>query len=153
MKGYWRNPEATREAIDQEGWFYSGDLGEVDEDGAFRIVGRLKEMIIRGGLNIYPRELEDLLHSHPAVRATAVVGVPDQRLGEEVGAAVVLEPDATASAAELREWLKARVAPHKYPRHIWFVDQLPKGPTGKILKRRIEPPTAMTVNAAGSRAT
>ena len=87
--------------------------------GVFRIVGRLKDMIIRGGLNIYPRELEDLLHQHPAVRATAVVGVPDERLGEEVGAAVVLEPEATVTTAELRDWVKARVAPHKYPRHIW----------------------------------
>ena len=153
MKGYWRNPEATREAIDRDGWFYSGDLGDVDEDGAFRVVGRLKEMIIRGGLNIYPRELEDLLHTHPAVRAAAVVGIPDARLGEEIGAAVVLEPEATATAAELREWMKARVAPQKYPRHIWFLHQLPKGPTGKILKRKIEPPSALTVNAAGSRAT
>jgi long-chain acyl-CoA synthetase len=152
MKGYWHNPAATREAIDADGWFYSGDLGAVDEDGAFRIVGRLKEMIIRGGLNIYPRELEDLLHQHPAVRATAVVGVPDQRLGEEVGAAVVLEPDATATTAELREWMKARVAPHKYPRHIWFVHQLPKGPTGKILKREITPPAGVAANPAESRA-
>jgi long-chain acyl-CoA synthetase len=150
MKGYWANPKATREAIDPEGWFYSGDLGAVDEDGAFRVVGRLKEMIIRGGFNIYPRELEDLLHQHPAVRATAVVGVPDQRLGEEVGAAVVLEPGATATPNELRDWMKARVTPYKYPRHVWFVDQLPKGPTGKILKREIVPPVGVTT-AAGSR--
>jgi long-chain acyl-CoA synthetase len=150
MKGYWANPKATREAIDREGWFYSGDLGALDEDGAFRVVGRLKEMIIRGGFNIYPRELEDLLHQHPAVRATAVVGVPDQRLGEEVGAAVVLEPGATATPNELREWMKARVTPYKYPRHIWLVDELPKGPTGKILKREIVPPVSVTAKP-GSR--
>jgi long-chain acyl-CoA synthetase len=143
MKGYWGNPDATREAIDPDGWFSSGDLGSVDEDGCFSIVGRLKDMIIRGGHNVYPREIEDLLHQHPAVRSVAVVGVPDVRLGEEVGAAVVRELDVEVSAAELRDWVKARVAPHKYPRHVWFVDRLPTGPTGKILKRAIVPPARL----------
>ena len=140
MKSYWRDPEATGEALDDEGWFYSGDLGVEDPDGAFRIVGRVKDMIIRGGLNVYPRELEDVMHEHPAVRAVAVVGVPDRRLGEEVGAAVVFEPGARLTAAELRDWTKARVAPYKYPRHVWAVESLPLGPTGKVLKRAIAPP-------------
>ena len=140
MKGYWRNPQATHETIDGEGWFYSGDLGTMDEDGCFRVVGRLKDLIIRGGFNVYPREIEDLLHTHPAVRLAAVVGIPDQRLGEEVGAAVVLEQDADISAAELCEWARGRLAAHKRPRRVWFVEELPLGPTGKILKRLITPP-------------
>jgi long-chain acyl-CoA synthetase len=140
MKSYWRDPEATGDALDDEGWFYSGDLGVEDPDGAFRIVGRVKDMIIRGGLNVYPRELEDVMHQHPAVRAVAVVGVPDQRLGEEVGAAVVFEPGTDLTAADLRDWTKARVAPYKYPRHVWAVESLPLGPTGKVLKRAIVPP-------------
>jgi long-chain acyl-CoA synthetase len=143
MKGYWGNVEATRAAIDADGWFFSGDLGTVDTDGCFSVVGRLKDMIIRAGYNVYPRELEDVLHEHEAVRSVAVVGVPDHRLGEEVGAAVVLEPGAEASAVELRDWAKARVAPHKYPRYVWFVDELPTGPTGKILKRAIVPPAGL----------
>ncbi len=140
MKGYWRRPEATAEAITPDGWFLSGDLGRLDEDGYVYVVGRLKDMIIRGGLNIYPREVEEVLHRHPAVSEAAVVGVPDERLGEEVGAAVVLAPGAGAEPAELRDWLKQRVAPYKYPRHVWIVDELPKGPTGKILKREIHQP-------------
>ena len=150
MKGYWRNPEATRQAIDADGWFFTGDLGTVDVDGCFRVVGRVKDMIIRGGHNVYPRELEDLLHQHPAVRYAAVVGVPDDRLGEEVGAAIVLERGAHSSSAELRDWVKARVAPQKYPRHVWIVDELPTGPTGKILKRAISAPTGLGGGARGT---
>jgi long-chain acyl-CoA synthetase len=97
-------------------------------------------MIIRGGLNVYPREVEEVLHRHPAVSEAAIVGVPDERLGEEVGAAVVLAPGAAAAPEELRDWLKERVAPFKYPRRVWMLDELPKGPTGKILKREIHPP-------------
>jgi len=140
MKGYWRRPDATAAAITPEGWFLTGDLGRLDEVGYAYVVGRLKDMIIRGGLNIYPREVEEVLHRHPAVAEAAVVGVPDERLGEEVGAAVVLATGATASPEELREWLKQRVAPFKYPRRVWLLDELPKGPTGKILKREIAPP-------------
>jgi long-chain acyl-CoA synthetase len=140
MKGYWRRPGATAAAITPEGWFLTGDLGRVDEDGYVYVVGRLKDMIIRGGLNVYPREVEEVLHRHPAVGEAAVVGVPDERLGEEVGAAVVLAPGASATPEELREWLRGRVAPFKYPRHVWLLDELPKGPTGKILKREIHAP-------------
>jgi long-chain acyl-CoA synthetase len=143
MKGYWGNPYATHEVVDADGWFHTGDLGTVDADGCFRIVGRLKDVIIRGGLNVYPRELEDLLHRHPAVRAVAVVGVADDRLGEEIGAAVVLEPGAAVTPTELRDWVKPQVAPHKYPRHVWIVDALPTGPTGKVLKRAISPPLGL----------
>jgi len=139
MKGYWNRPEATEETI-RDGWFHSGDMAEVDEDGYFFIVDRKKDMIIRGGYNVYPREIEEVLYEHPAVREAAVVGVPDDNLGEEVGAAVSLKEGAEASAEELREFVKDQVAAYKYPREVWFVDELPKGPTGKILKREIEPP-------------
>jgi long-chain acyl-CoA synthetase len=148
MKGYWRRPDATAAAITPEGWFLTGDLGRVDEDGYVYVVGRLKDMIIRGGLNIYPREVEEVLHRHPAVSEAAVVGVPDERLGEEVGAAVVLAPGASAEPAELRDWLRQRVAPFKYPRHVWMLDELPKGPTGKILKREIHRPADAGQEAA-----
>src|SRR5450755_3403017 len=139
MKGYWNRPEATEETI-RDGWFHSGDMAEVDEDGYFFIVDRKKDMIIRGGYNVYPREIEEVLYEHPAVREAAVVGVPDDNLGEEVGAAVSLKEGTEASAEELREFVKDQVAAYKYPREVWFVDELPKGPTGKILKREIEPP-------------
>jgi long-chain acyl-CoA synthetase len=140
MKGYWGNPEATAAAIDGEGWFRSGDLARVDEDGCYFIVDRKKELIIRGGYNVYPREIEEVLYEHPAVREAAVLGVPHRELGEEVGAAVALKPGADVAEDELREFVRAHVAAYKYPRRVWFVDELPKGPTGKILKRAIEVP-------------
>ncbi len=139
MTGYWNRPDATTETI-KDGWFHSGDLARVDEDGYFFIVDRKKDMIIRGGYNVYPREIEEVLYEHPAVREAAVVGMPHEEFGEEVGAAISLKEGSEASAAELREFVKSQVAAYKYPREIWFVDELPKGPTGKILKREIEPP-------------
>jgi len=139
MKGYWRKPDATAEAI-KDGWFHTGDMGKVDEDGYFWIVDRKKEMIIRGGFNVYPREIEEVLYEHPAVAEAAVVGIPDEKMGEEVGAAVVLKPGAEASESDIRDFVKGQVAGYKYPRRIWFVDELPKGPTGKILKKDVELP-------------
>jgi len=139
MKGYWRRPEETAAAI-VDAWFHTGDLGRVDEDGFFYIVDRKKDMIIRGGYNVYPREVEEVLYEHPAVREAAVIGVPDADLGEEIGAAVALKDGCTATSEELREHVRDQLAAYKYPRHVWFVDELPKGPTGKILKREIEPP-------------
>jgi long-chain acyl-CoA synthetase len=143
MKGYWRRPEATAEAIDAAGWFYTGDMGRVDEDGYLFIVDRKKELIIRGGYNVYPREIEEVLYEHPAVLEAAVVGVPHAELGEEVGAAVALEPGTQIGERELRDYVKSQVAAYKYPRYVWFVDELPKGPTGKILKREIRAPVAI----------
>jgi long-chain acyl-CoA synthetase len=139
MKGYWNKPEATAETI-RDGWLHTGDMAKVDEDGYFFIVDRKKDMIIRGGYNVYPREIEEVLYEHPAVREAAVLGVPHEQLGEEVGAAVALKDGEQTSADELRDYVKEQVAAYKYPRHVWFVDDLPKGPTGKILKREIEPP-------------
>jgi long-chain acyl-CoA synthetase len=140
MKGYWGRPDATENAITNDGWFHTGDMARVDEDGYFFIVDRKKDMIIRGGYNVYPREIEEVLYEHPAVMEAAVVGVPDDALGEEVGAAVVLCKGEQLDPAELRNYVKEQVAAYKYPRKIWFVDELPKGPTGKILKREVEVP-------------
>ncbi len=140
MKGYWRNAQATREAIDGDGWFRSGDLARVDADGCYFIVDRKKELIIRGGYNVYPREIEEVIYEHPAVREAAVVGIPHSELGEEIGAAIALKAGADIGEAELREYVRAQVAAYKYPRHVWFVDELPKGATGKILKRAVELP-------------
>ncbi len=141
MKGYWNLPDETADTV-RDGWLHTGDMGRVDEDGYFFIVDRKKELIIRGGYNVYPREVEEVLYEHPAVREAAVVGIPDDEWGEEVGAAVTLAEGATATADELRAYVKEQVAAYKYPRVVWLVDELPKGPTGKILKREIEPPTA-----------
>jgi long-chain acyl-CoA synthetase len=137
MKGYFNRPEATAEVM-RSGWFHSGDMGYVDDDGYFFIVDRKKELIIRGGFNVYPREIEEVLFAHPAVATAAVIGVPDERLGEEVKAVVQLKPGSSASAEELISFCKERVAAYKYPRSVQFVDQLPMGPTGKILKRELK---------------
>jgi long-chain acyl-CoA synthetase len=139
MKGYWGKPDATAAAI-PDGWFRTGDLGRIDEDGYYFIVDRKKELIIRGGYNVYPREVEEALHEHPAVAEVAVIGMPHAELGEEVGAAVALKPGASATAADLQQFVKERVAAYKYPRRVWLVDSLPKGPTGKILRREVRPP-------------
>jgi long-chain acyl-CoA synthetase len=115
-------------------------MAQIDEDGYYFIVDRKKDMIIRSGYNVYPREIEEVLYEHPAVREAAVVGVPHDELGEEIGAAVVLKDGKQADAEELQAFVRDQVAAYKYPRRIWFVDDLPKGPTGKILKREIEAP-------------
>ena len=143
MKGYWQRPDATAEAISADGWFHSGDLARVDDDGYYFIVDRKKELIIRGGYNVYPREIEEVLYEHPAVRECAVIGLPHAVLGEEVGAAVALKPGADTTPEELRAYVKSQVAAYKYPRHVWLVDALPKGATGKILKREIVPPAEL----------
>jgi long-chain acyl-CoA synthetase len=138
MAGYWGNPEATEEAI-VEGWFRSGDLGRRDEDGYYTIVDRKKDMIIRGGMNIYPREIEEVLYEHEDVAEAAVVGVPHEEFGEEVAAYVVLADGASATEDDLRQYVKAQVAAYKYPRHVHLISELPKGATGKILKRELTP--------------
>ena len=148
MKGYWNRPEATEDAIDQDGWFRSGDMARIDEDGYFFIVDRKKDLIIRGGYNVYPREVEEVLYQHPAIQEAAVVAVPDEALGEEVGAAVVLKQGEALDAEEVKQYVKSQMAAYKYPRKVWFVDELPKGPTGKILKREIELPEAVIASAS-----
>lgn len=136
MKGYYNRPEATAEAI-QDGWFRSGDLGRKDADGWYYIVDRSKDMIIRGGFNVYPREVEEVLLTHPAVSLAAVIGVPHDSHGEEIKAVVILEKDASVTEAELVAWAKEQMAAYKYPRQVEFVEALPMTATGKILKREL----------------
>lgn len=140
MRGYRNRPEATAAAI-PDGWFRSGDLARQDDDGYFFIVDRKKDLIIRGGFNVYPREIEEVLYEHPAVTEAAVVGIPHAELGEEIGAAIAL--NGPADVAEIREFVRERVAAYKYPRRIWVVDALPKGPTGKILRREVAVPAGV----------
>jgi long-chain acyl-CoA synthetase len=142
MRGYRNRPEATREAI-PDGWFRTGDLARQDDDGFYFIVDRKKDLIIRGGFNVYPREIEEVLYEHPAVIEAAVVGIPDDRLGEEVGAAVAVRTD--VDPAEIREFVRNRVAAYKYPRRVWIVAALPKGPTGKILRREVTIPAEVSL--------
>ena len=137
MKGYYRKPKETADAF-KGGWFHSGDMGYQDEDDFFYIVDRKKELIIRGGFNVYPREVEEVLYAHPAVKEAAVIGVADEKLGEEVAAVVALKAGMTTTEAELIAFCKERVAPYKYPRTVRFLDSLPKGATGKILKRELK---------------
>ncbi len=137
MKGYWKKPDANLEAF-KGGWFHTGDLGYVDEDGYYFIVDRKKEMIIRGGFNVYPREVEEVVYAHPAVAEAAIIGIPDERLGEEVKAVVALKPGAAATEEDIIAFVKERVAAYKYPRTVQFVDTLPKGATGKILKKELK---------------
>jgi long-chain acyl-CoA synthetase len=136
MKGYYKKPEATAAAI-KNGWFYSGDVGRHDEEGYLYIADRVKDMIIRGGFNIYPRELEEVLMTHEAVSLCAVIGVPSEEHGEEVKAFIVKKTGATATEAEIIEWCKANMASYKYPRIVEFRETLPMTATGKILKREL----------------
>ncbi|MDQ2896459.1 MAG: long-chain fatty acid--CoA ligase [Actinomycetota bacterium] len=139
MRGYWNRDGATA-GVMRGGWFHTGDIATVDEDGYFFIVDRKKDLIIRGGYNVYPREIEEVLYAYPGVAEVAVVGVPDETLGEEVAAAVVLKAGAQATPGQIRDFARSKVAAYKYPRVVWFTGELPKGPTGKILKRKISRP-------------
>ena len=138
MRGYWRNPGATRETIDPDGWLATGDMGYLDEDGYLFLVDRKKDVILRGGYSVYPREVEDVLHEHPAVQEAAVVGVPHDALGEEVVAVVVPASGVACDPQEIQEFVRARVAGYKYPRLVVVADRLPRGPTGKLVKREID---------------
>ncbi len=137
MKGYYKMPEATRQAIDEDGWLHTGDLGTMDDEGYFKITGRLKDMIIRGGENIYPREIEEFLYTHPAVRDVQVVGVPDKVYGEEVCAFVILKEQGGATAEDLVAYTRERLSRHKAPRYIHFVDEFPMTASGKIQKFKL----------------
>jgi long-chain acyl-CoA synthetase len=136
MKGYLGRPEATAEAF-RDGWFHTGDLGYVDDDGFFFVVDRSKDLIIRGGYNVYPREVEEVLFEHPDITEVAVIGKPDDRLGEEVVAVVALRDGATLAEADVIAYAKERMAAYKYPREVRFIDHLPLGPTGKVLKTEL----------------
>ncbi|MFB9776554.1 class I adenylate-forming enzyme family protein [Brevibacterium otitidis] len=138
MLGYWNRPEATAEAFDADGFFCTGDLGHVDEDGYLYIVDRLKDLIIHGGYNVYPREVEEVLYAHPQVFEAAVIGAADEHYGQQVAAVVTPMPGAELTAEEIEAWCRQSLSAYKIPRIIRIVDGLPKGPTGKIRKRSIE---------------
>ena len=137
MLGYWDDPEKTAEAIDADGWMHTGDLAEMREDGYCNIVGRIKDMVIRGGENIYPREIEEFLYSHPDIEDVQVVGVPDERYGEELAAFVVLREGAAPDEDALRAFCEGRIARHKVPRYVRFVDAFPMTVTGKVQKFKL----------------
>ncbi|MGD9742214.1 MAG: class I adenylate-forming enzyme family protein, partial [Dongiaceae bacterium] len=136
MKGYWNRPEATAETL-RNGWLHTGDVGYLDAEGYLFITDRMKDLIISGGSNIYPREVEEVLCAHPAVAEAAVVGVPDAKWGEAVKAILVLKPDRSASEAEIVEHCRARMASYKKPQSVDFVEALPKSALGKVLKREL----------------
>jgi long-chain acyl-CoA synthetase len=136
MKGYYNRPEATAEVMNN-GWFRTGDLARRDADGFYYIVDRAKDMIIRGGFNVYPREIEEVLMTHPAVSLAAVVGVPHESHGEEIKAFVILNEGASLTSEELVAWAKEQMANYKYPRIVEIADSLPMTATGKILKREL----------------
>ncbi len=137
MVGYWNDPDRTAEAIDADGWMHTGDLAVMDADGYVNIVGRSKDMVIRGGENVYPREVEEYLYAHPAIEDVQVIGVPDDRYGEELLAAVRLHPGATATEDEIRDFCRGRIAHYKVPRYVTFVDEFPMTVTGKIQKYKL----------------
>ena len=137
MQGYYNMPEATSAAIDDEGWLHTGDLAEVDQDGYYKITGRLKDMIIRGGENVYPREIEEFLYTHPKISDVQVIGVPDERFGEEVMAWVMLRPGESAEAEEIREFCRGKIAHFKVPRYVRVTEEFPMTVTGKIQKFRM----------------
>ncbi|MCR5302817.1 MAG: AMP-binding protein [Lachnospiraceae bacterium] len=137
MKGYYKMPEATRETIDSDGWLHSGDLAAVDENGNYRITGRLKDMIIRGGENIYPKEIEEFIYTCPKVKDVQVIGVPDKRYGEEVMACIILKDSESMTVEEMDEYIKSHLARHKVPKYIEFVDEFPMNAAGKVLKYKM----------------
>jgi acyl-CoA synthetase (AMP-forming)/AMP-acid ligase II len=140
MKGYWKRPQATAEAVDAEGWFRTGDAGYLDADGYVYIHDRVKDMIVTGGENVYPAEVENAIFGHPAVADCAVIGVPDERWGEAVKAVVVLRPGAAADPAEIIAHARTRIAGYKAPKSVDFIDVLPRNPSGKVLRRELREP-------------
>ncbi|MGL4370458.1 MAG: AMP-binding protein, partial [Spirochaetota bacterium] len=137
MKGYYKMPEATKAAIDENGWLHTGDLALRTPEGNYKITGRIKDMIIRGGENIYPKEIEEFLYTHPDVRDVQVIGVPDKKMGEEIMACVIRKEDSKISADELKEFVRSHMAKHKTPKYIEFVDEFPMNGAGKIMKYKM----------------
>jgi len=149
MKGYYKMPQATRDTVDAEGWLHSGDLACRDADGNYRITGRLKDMIIRGGENIYPKEIEEFIYTHPAVKDVQVIGVPDKKYGEEIMACIILKEPDTVTAEEMTNFIKASMARHKVPKYISFVDSFPMNAAGKILKYKMRENAARELGLVG----
>ena len=134
MRGYWNHPERTAESIDPAGWMHSGDLAAMDQDGYVRVVGRIKDMVIRGGENIFPREIEEFLYTHPVIADVQVIGVPDERYGEELMAWVIARAGAALTEQDVREFCRGKIAHFKIPRYVKFVDAFPMTVTGKVQK-------------------
>ena len=138
MKGYYKNPEATAEVIDANGFLHSGDLGVKDENGNYRITGRIKDMIIRGGENIYPREIEEFLYKMPGIKDVQVAGVPSKKYGEAVGAFIILHEGYTMNEFDVREFCQGKIARYKIPKYIFFVKEFPMTGSGKIQKFKLK---------------
>ena len=149
MKGYYKMPQATRDTIDAEGWLHSGDLACRDEEGNYRITGRLKDMIIRGGENIYPKEIEEFIYTHPGVRDVQVIGVPDKKYGEEIMACIILKESGSMTVQEMTDYIKASMARHKVPKYIEFVDNFPMNAAGKVLKYKMREDAAARLGLTG----
>ena len=137
MKAYYKKPQEIDEVL-KNGWMFSGDIAVMDEDGFFFIVDRKKEMIIRGGMNVYPREVEEVMMRNPDISMVSIIGIPDEKLGEEIKAFVVRTRESKASEEDIQLWIKEKIAQYKYPRIIEFIDELPLSATGKILKRNLK---------------
>lgn len=137
MKGYYKMPEATAAAIDADGWLHTGDLARRTPEGYYKITGRIKDMIIRGGENIYPKEIEDFIYTHPKVSDVQVIGVPDKQYGEEIMACVILKEGETSDADEIKTYVRNNMAKHKVPKYVDFVDSFPMNAAGKILKYKM----------------
>ena len=137
MKGYYKMPTATAAAIDKDGWLHSGDLARRDENGRYKITGRIKDMIIRGGENIYPKEIEDFIYTHPKVKDVQVIGVPSKDYGEEIMACVILKEGETMTEEEVMDFVRTHMAKHKVPRYVEFVKEFPMNAAGKILKYKM----------------
>ena len=149
MKGYYKMPIATKETIDEDGWLHSGDLASCDENGNYRITGRLKDMIIRGGENIYPKEIEEFIYTHPETKDVQVIGVPDKKYGEEIMACIILKNPGSVTVEEMAEYIKASMARHKVPKYIEFVDSFPMNAAGKILKYKMREDAAKRLGLVG----
>jgi fatty-acyl-CoA synthase len=134
MKGYYKMPEETAKCIDEKGWLHSGDLGVKDQNGCFRVTGRIKDMIIRGGENVYPKEVEDFLYTIPGIKDVQVVGIASGKYGEEVGAFIILQPDTVLSEEEVRDFCRGKISRYKIPRYVFFVENFPLTASGKIQK-------------------
>ena len=149
MKGYYKMPDATKDTIDEEGWLHSGDLASYDEQGNYRITGRLKDMIIRGGENIYPKEIEEFIYTHPQTKDVQVIGVPDKKYGEEIMACIILKEPGSVTVEEMSDYIKASMARHKVPKYIEFVDSFPMNAAGKILKYKMRQDAAQRLGLVG----
>ena len=146
MKGYYKMPSATAAAIDKDGWLHSGDMLRRLPDGNYKVTGRIKDMIIRGGENIYPKEIEDFIYTHPKVSDVQVIGVPDKQYGEEIMACVILKPGESMTEAELKQYVLDHMAKHKVPRYVDFVDAFPMNAAGKILKYKMREAAVLKLN-------